>query len=140
LFLFFILHPKSHLIMAKKILIGLFILIALLTILVQWQAYTINHTPEETPYATLSQQPKGVEIIVPCPDGTQLRTVSAGTGKTVVLAHGVGGTIRDWNMVFDQLVNDGYRVIAFEQRGHYKSTIGTEGSILKQWRAITRPF
>jgi non-heme chloroperoxidase len=113
--------------MAKKTLIGLAILITLLTILVQWQAYNINNAPEEISYATLSEQQKGTEIFIPCPDGTQLRTISAGTGKTIVLAHGVGGTIRDWNMVFDQLVAEGYRVIAFEQRGHYKSTIGTEG-------------
>jgi non-heme chloroperoxidase len=113
--------------MIKKILLGLLILIVIGTLLVQWQAYTINHAPEEIPYTTLSQQPKGTEMFLPCSDGTRLRTVSAGEGKTIVLAHGVGGTIRDWNMVFNQLVADGYRVIAFEQRGHYKSTVGTEG-------------
>jgi non-heme chloroperoxidase len=113
--------------MIKKILFGLLILVVIGTLLVQWQAYSINHTAEEISYASLLQLPKGTEMFLPCSDGTRLRTVSAGEGKTIVLAHGVGGTIRDWNMVFNQLVADGYRVIAFEQRGHYKSTIGTEG-------------
>jgi non-heme chloroperoxidase len=114
-------------IMLKKILIGILIFSLVITLLTQWQAQKINSATQEISYETLSQQPKGTEMYLPCPDGTKLRTVSAGEGKTIVLAHGVGGTIRDWNMVFNQLVADGYRVIAFEQRGHYKSTIGTEG-------------
>jgi non-heme chloroperoxidase len=117
--------------MIKKIIKGMIIIIIVLlvfvTLFVQWQAYKINHAPEEISYEVLSQQPKGEEIFITCSDGTKLRAVSAGQGKTVVLAHGFGGTIRDWNLVFNQLVTDGYHVIAFEQRGHNKSSIGTEG-------------
>jgi non-heme chloroperoxidase len=117
--------------MIKKIIKGMLIIIIVLLVFVMlfvhWQAYKINHAPEEISYEILSQQPKGEELFITCSDGTKLRTVSAGQGKTVVLAHGFGGTIRDWNLVFNQLVTDGYHVIAFEQRGHNKSSIGTEG-------------
>jgi non-heme chloroperoxidase len=113
--------------MLKKIIIGLAFLVTIITLFVQWKVYKINTAPEAFPYETLSKEPVGTETYIICPDGTKLRTMSAGQGKTVVLAHGFGGTIRDWNLIFNQLVQEGYHVIAFEQRGHHKSTIGTEG-------------
>ncbi len=94
---------------------------------IQWKVYQINNAPEEFSYEKLSQQPVGKEIYVTCPDGTKLRTISAGEGQTVIFAHGFGGTIHNWNLVFEQLVKDGFHVITFDQRGHTKSSIGKDG-------------
>jgi non-heme chloroperoxidase len=70
----------------------------------------------------------GAEKMVERPDGTQIRTVAgAGEGRTVVLAHGYGGTLDGWNVLASMLAQRGYRVIAFDQRGHGGSTIGSDG-------------
>ncbi|NND83774.1 MAG: alpha/beta hydrolase [Acidimicrobiia bacterium] len=61
-------------------------------------------------------------------DGAEIHTVSAGSGeKTVVLAHGYGFSADGWNDVAELLVDAGMRVVAFDQRGHGRSTIGSEG-------------
>jgi pimeloyl-ACP methyl ester carboxylesterase len=41
--------------------------------------------------------------------------------------HGYTATIAEWNFVWDELVAKGFRVIAFDQRGHGGSTLGSEG-------------
>ena len=79
------------------------------------------------PHPPYSADPTGTEIFIACPDGTRLRTRFAGTGQAVLLAHGYGGGMKDWNVVFDSLLQLGFRVIAFDQRGHGDSTIGTAG-------------
>jgi pimeloyl-ACP methyl ester carboxylesterase len=45
----------------------------------------------------------------------------------VVLAHGYLLDVAFWKLVFERLVADGHRVIAFDQRGHGASTIGSDG-------------
>lgn len=60
-------------------------------------------------------------------DGTRLRTFEAGSGPTVVLAHGYALSSMSWNVVAERLVATGHRVITFDQRGHGQSTIGTDG-------------
>jgi pimeloyl-ACP methyl ester carboxylesterase len=79
-------------------------------------------------YEELVQEPVGEERYVYCKDGTKIRVIMAGEGKTVVLAHGYGGSAKDWNLIFNRLVKEGFRVITFDQRGHLKSTIGSEGA------------
>jgi non-heme chloroperoxidase len=111
----------------KKILIGLLLLILGVFLYLQYKVYQINNAPAEYSYETLSAQPIGNEEYITTTDGSKLRTLSAGDGPTVVLAHGFGGSIHDWNLVFEKLVNHGYHVIAFDQRGHHKSSIGTDG-------------
>ena len=79
-------------------------------------------------YATLAADPQGEESWLDRPDGTRLRMRSAGAGdRTVLLAHGYAVTMMEWNVVTALLVDAGYRVITFDQRGHGKSTIGTDG-------------
>ena len=68
----------------------------------------------------------GVERSVATEDGAELRVVESGEGALIVLAHGIGGRLNHWSAVADQLVSDGYRVVAFDQRGHGSSTMGTE--------------
>jgi pimeloyl-ACP methyl ester carboxylesterase len=76
------------------------------------------------PYATVIP---GDERIVTSDDGAQILTVSVGDGPTVVLAHGFAVDRNEWNVVAAQLVARGHRVIAFDQRGHGRSTPGREG-------------
>lgn len=64
---------------------------------------------------------------IPTPDGGQLHTVSAGSGTPIVFAHGYAVDLDEWNLIGAALVERGYRVIAFDQRGHGRSTIGRDG-------------
>jgi non-heme chloroperoxidase len=118
--------------MAKKIFYSFLVLIVLIVGFVFIKASLIQNAKGEFTYEELSKEPQGKEEYVTCSDGTKIRVLSAGTGRTVVLAHGFGGTIHDWNLVYVKLVNAGYHVIAFEQRGHNKSQEGTEGIGSKQ--------
>ncbi|MGD9956688.1 MAG: alpha/beta fold hydrolase [Candidatus Nanopelagicales bacterium] len=65
--------------------------------------------------------------VVTTADGTRLHTVSAGDGPTVVLAHGFAIDSDEWNVVADSLVARGFRIVAFDQRGHGRSTTGSDG-------------
>jgi len=69
----------------------------------------------------------GTVCVVETDDGTRIHTVSAGEGPTVVLAHGFAIDSTEWNVIADDLVSRGRRVIAFDQRGHGRTTIGSDG-------------
>ena len=87
----------------------------------------IEARPDPVPLERLRREPVGDERVVARPDGTKLHVVVAGDGPTVVLAHGVELTVVEWSLVWDMLVEHGYRVVAFDQRGHGRSTPGAEG-------------
>lgn len=61
-------------------------------------------------------------------DGGRIRCLHAGAGRPVVLAHGYLLQLEVYAHVFRSLVEGGYRVIAFDQRGHGSSTVGTRGN------------
>jgi non-heme chloroperoxidase len=67
------------------------------------------------------------ERIVLSADGTRLSTVSMGAGTPVVLAHGYTLDMHCWTLVAERLVARGFRVIAFDQRGHGRSGVGSQG-------------
>ncbi|MGA1747947.1 MAG: alpha/beta fold hydrolase, partial [Ilumatobacteraceae bacterium] len=67
------------------------------------------------------------EHIVMTADGAQLSTASMGSGTPVVLAHGFGLNMHGWNVMAEDLVERGFKVIAFDQRGHGRSGIGDQG-------------
>lgn len=76
----------------------------------------------------LSEPIAGNTEMVTMPDGTQIRTIISGSGKTtVLLAHGYGFNHLEWNIIVERLNQLGYRTIVFDQRGHGQSTIGQEG-------------
>ncbi|MFC3385399.1 alpha/beta fold hydrolase [Couchioplanes azureus] len=79
------------------------------------------------PREKLAREPEGEQVFVGRPDGTTLRAVVAGDGPPVVLAHGYGVSLLEWNVAWEQLIARGYRVIAFDQRGHGGSTLGSGG-------------
>lgn len=69
----------------------------------------------------------GEQKTVMTADGTALHTVSCGEGRPVMLAHGYAIDCNEWNLIAANLVARGHRVIAFDQRGHGRSTIGRDG-------------
>ena len=76
----------------------------------------------------LSKAIEGKEETIEMPDGTQIHTISSGSGATtVLLAHGYGFSHIEWNIIVEELNQLGYKTIVFDQRGHGKSTIGKDG-------------
>lgn len=97
------------------------------TIAARRQATSIRRGSDPYPYDVLSSEPKGTTSYVERPDGTRIRVITAGTGPTVVLAHGIYMSVVEWSVLWDMLLANGYRVVAFDQRGHGRSTIGSDG-------------
>lgn len=91
------------------------------------RAAAVRQGPDPYPYDLVSAEPRGQTTVVERPDGTRIRVVSAGDGPTVVLAHGIYMSVVEWSVLWDMLLARGYRVVAFDQRGHGQSTIGTDG-------------
>jgi len=87
----------------------------------------IERNPDPLTREQLLAEPQGEEVTITRPDGTVLRALAAGEGPPVVLVHGYSVTLAEWNVVWDALLDRGYRVIAFDQRGHGRSTLGAEG-------------
>ena len=87
----------------------------------------IERNPDPFPRDLLAREPERKEVLINRPDGTALRAMVAGQGPPVVLAHGGYMTLGQWNIVWDALVARGYRLIAFDQRGHGRSTLGAAG-------------
>ena len=80
-------------------------------------------TAPETPWPAL---PEGRSTVVRTPDGADLALSVAGPddGPTVVLAHCWGGLRTFWAAVAGRLIEDGHRVVVYDQRGHGASTLG----------------
>lgn len=91
--------------------------------LVAW----IEQNPDPLTREQLLAEPQGDEVTIARPDGTLLRAVTAGEGPAVVLVHGYTVTVAEWNVVWDELLARGYRVIGLDQRGHGRSTLGSQG-------------
>ncbi|MBK8138581.1 MAG: alpha/beta hydrolase [Chloroflexi bacterium] len=90
-------------------------------------AEKVNGLPDTYALPELRAEPQGDEVFITASDGTRIRAVSAGSGPTVVFAHGFMFTLQEWNVVWKMLLAKGYRLIAFDQRGHGKTTIGSDG-------------
>lgn len=93
----------------------------------RWRAHRIRALPDRFPAALLRAEPVGEQGTLIRPDGTRLRTVSAGDGPPVVLVHGYGSSVLEWNVLFDRLVAGGRRVITYDHRGHERSGVGSDG-------------
>lgn len=90
-------------------------------------AARIGRNPNPFTREQLTAEPQGEESLITRPDGTVLRALAAGQGPPVVFVHGYTASIAEWNFVWDQLQAKGFRVIAFDQRGHGRSTLGSDG-------------
>ena len=94
-----------------------------------------------------SQPLSGTERVITSTDGTKISTVAMGSDtsdKVVVLAHGYAVDMHCWNIIATDLVQRGYKVIAFDQRGHGRSTVGSQGvgsqQMVDDYLAILRDY
>ena len=80
--------------------------------------------------------PRAAEILAPLDlprrsvrsfDGTEINVVEIGSGRPIVLVHGVTLSVRTWVGQYRALAELGYRVIAIDQRGHGDSSVGDSG-------------
>jgi pimeloyl-ACP methyl ester carboxylesterase len=80
----------------------------------------IARDPEQ---AVLGEPPSGEPIGIRSADGTQLHAELFGDrrGQTVVLAHGWTEMLAYWTYVISDLSSRGFRVIAYDLRGHGQS-------------------
>lgn len=103
------------------------------------EKYPDRHSEEE-----LRREPEGTVVFIDRPDGTRIHAIAAGKGPTVVLAHGFMLTRQAWNVLAAKLIEAGYRVVCFDQRGHGESTIGKDGTRAKamasDYRAVLEHF
>lgn len=77
----------------------------------------------------------GTRSILERPDGTRLRVVVAGEGpKVILLEHGFAMSADFWRILAPALVDHGYRVVAYDRRGHGESTVGSQGFASKALR------
>jgi len=70
---------------------------------------------------------EGRSFSITTSDGAVLAGTDAGKGPLVVLSHCYAGTRAVWAPVANRLVATGHRVVAWDQRGHGQSTVGTGG-------------
>lgn len=68
--------------------------------------------------------PRDAEHEVPTADGAALYAVERGEGVPVVMGHGVTLDHRVWTHQLEALPERGIRAVAFDQRGHGRSTSG----------------
>jgi pimeloyl-ACP methyl ester carboxylesterase len=77
-------------------------------------------------------------IRVDCHDGGSLYVITRGEGPPIVFAHGVTLSSRVWAKQFDSIPAAGFRVIAFDGRGHGESTVGESGHSIDNLAEDTR--
>ena len=77
----------------------------------------------------LRTPPTGREILARSVDGTRLHAEEFGPpdGQTVVLAHGWTETLQYWIYVIRALTERGFRVVAYDLRGHGQSDAAAQG-------------
>lgn len=73
--------------------------------------------------ATLVDQARSRHVTTD--DGARLRLLEWGTGRPIMLIHGITANSEDWLPVLPRLLAAGHRVITVDQRGHGGSTLGT---------------
>lgn len=104
----------------------------------------IRSNPDPFPRERLIAQPEGEPVLINRPDGTVLHALVAGQGPPVILVHGYTANVIEWNFVWETLQGRGFRAIAFDQRGHGRSTLGSDGigseSMAADLAAVLRHF
>jgi pimeloyl-ACP methyl ester carboxylesterase len=95
----------------------------------RWNLGRIQANPDPYPLDVIQRDLVGTTVWIDRPDGTRIRTVVAGDADapTVVLSHGYSVSMREWNVVQGLLLDLGMRVLAFDWRGHGRTTIGADG-------------
>lgn len=102
------------------------------------QVAKLRQNPDPFPLTQLDEEMPGDSAMVERADGTVIHTRSVGndnSGGTVILSHGYGYEMKEWNVIARKLLDLNYRVIALDLRGHGKSTIGRDGMTSKAMAA-----
>jgi non-heme chloroperoxidase len=60
-------------------------------------------------------------------DGTRLHAIVAGAGMPLVLTHGALLSLEAWALLWQPLLAAGHQLIAYDLRGHGRSTLGRSG-------------
>lgn len=82
----------------------------------------------EDPHAGEAFDPAfDAEHAIESADGAKIHAVERGSGLPVVLAHGVTNDHRTWFHQLEDLPSRGIRAVAFDQRGHGRSSVGDAG-------------
>jgi pimeloyl-ACP methyl ester carboxylesterase len=68
---------------------------------------------------------------IPSHDGGNLFVVERGEGPVILLSHGVTLSVRAWAKQLRSLADAGFRVVAYDHRGHGESTLGGSGHALE---------
>lgn len=63
-------------------------------------------------------------------DGGVINVIGRGVGQPIVLSHGVMLSARTWVKQLESWPEQGFRVLAFDHRGHGASTVGEHGHTL----------
>ena len=87
----------------------------------------IHRTGASRADAPLSPPVTGTPHRIRSYDGTELAALVAGDGPPLVLAHGSLVSSASWALMWRPLLDAGYRLIAYDLRGHGLSTLGTDG-------------
>ena len=77
------------------------------------------------------EMPDTDETFVESFDGARLRVLSRGEGPVILLSHGVLLSARTWVRQFQTWPELGFRVVAFDHRGHGGSTVGESGHAIE---------
>lgn len=80
-------------------------------------------------------RPGAVRKTLTMSDGGRLLVVEQGSGPAIVLLHGITLSAAIWHYQLPELAAAGYRVVAFDLRGHGASTVGSEGLTLDRLAA-----
>jgi len=71
-------------------------------------------------------------------DAGTLYVITRGEGPPILFAHGVTLSSRVWAKQFESLPSAGFRVLAFDSRGHGESTVGDTGHSIENLAADVR--
>ena len=83
--------------------------------------FGLYHTPVEPQRWIIprgARDPKTTDHSIQAQDGVVLRGISKGSGPTILLIHGAGGSSDIFSFLFKRFSVRGFRVIAFDLRGH----------------------
>ena len=89
-------------------------------------AKRLRGRPDGTASSVLTD-PIHETLTLPSHDGGTIHVVSEGSGVPIVLSHGVLLSVRTWIRQLETLPDQGFRVVAFDHRGHGASTVGDTG-------------
>jgi pimeloyl-ACP methyl ester carboxylesterase len=92
-------------------------------------AARIRRNPDDGASRAL-EAPMYASHTLPSHDGGTIHVVDNGDGPPIVLSHGVTLSVRTWFHQLEALPREGFRVLAFDHRGHGASVAGDSGHSL----------